>query len=112
MKELTFEQLPEAISILLEKINHIEGLLSTYIDKSSFNEMLTAREAAALMGITLSRLYKMTHNRELPTYKPGGKKIYFKRQEISDWLSHNRLASSQEIENEAIGYVNRRNRML
>ncbi|MFD2147465.1 helix-turn-helix domain-containing protein [Mucilaginibacter antarcticus] len=57
------------------------------------------------MGVSLSKMYKMTHRRELPVYKPSGGRVYLRREDINDYLSKNRLMSQDEIEKEAINYV-------
>jgi len=103
MEKITFEQLPEAIALLLEKMTRIELLLAG--GKDPINEMLTTDEAAELMGISKSSLYKMTARNDLPTYKPGGKKVYLKRTEIIEWLASQRHSSKAEIEQEALAYV-------
>jgi len=106
MEKITFEQLPEAIALLLEKMTRIENLLAGGKDDSrSIKEMLTTDEAAELMGISKSSLYKMTARKELPTYKPGGKKVYLKRAEITIWLASQRNCSKSEIEHQALDYV-------
>ncbi|MFT4801092.1 MAG: excisionase family DNA binding protein [Flavobacteriaceae bacterium] len=45
-------------------------------------EILTIEEASEFLGLSVSRLYKMTSNKEISYYKPGGKKIYLNRNEI------------------------------
>lgn len=106
MEKLTFEQLPEAIALLLEKVTRIEQLLSKGKGaEDQFKQMLTTIEAAEYMGVSLSMMYKMTHRRELPVYKPSGGKVYLKREDINAYLSKHRLMSQEEIEKEAINYV-------
>jgi excisionase family DNA binding protein len=109
MDKLTFEQLPEAVAMLPEKVNRIEDLLiSGKETKVPGKEILNAEEAIALMGISKSMLYKMTHTNEIPFYKPGGKILYFKRAELMDWMSQYRVKTRSEIEKEAIDYVIKR----
>ena len=106
MEKLTFEQLPEAIALLLKKVNRIEKILSK--GKGADDElkpMLTITEAAEYMGLSLSSLYKMTHRRDLPVYKPSGGKVYLKREDINAYLSKHKLMSQEEIKQEAINYV-------
>ena len=106
MEKLTFEQLPEAIALLLEKVTRIELLLAKGKGSDDqFKQMLTTNEAAEYMGVSLSTMYKMTHRRELPVYKPSGGKVYLKREDINTYLSKHRLMSQEEIEKEAINYV-------
>jgi excisionase family DNA binding protein len=106
MEKITFEQMPEAIALVLEKVTRIENLLAGRKDDSLiFKEMLTTDEAASFIGISKSSLYKMTARKELPTYKPGGKKVYLKRSELIDWLASQRNCSKAEIEQQALDYV-------
>ena len=67
--------------------------------------MITAKEAAKLLDVSMSSLYKMTHTNEVPFYKPGGNKLYFKKEELLNWILQRRVKSQSEIEQEAINYV-------
>ena len=60
-------------------------------------EVLTSDEAAAYIGISMSYLYKLTHRREIPHYKPMGKVCYFNRKELEEWLQRNRVSTDEEI---------------
>lgn len=59
--------------------------------------VLTSQEAAAYLGISRSKLYKMTCAKEIPHYKPNGKMNYFERAEIEAWALRNRIATNAEI---------------
>lgn len=39
--------------------------------------------------------------------KPSGRKVYFKRDDLIDYMSKNRISSQDEIEKMAIDYVTR-----
>jgi DNA binding domain, excisionase family len=52
--------------------------------------MLTADEAARVLGISRATLLKMTSARQIPFYKPNGKNLYFDRGELDAWLRRNR----------------------
>lgn len=60
-------------------------------------EILTADEAARYMGIEKSYLYKMTHDRKIPHYKPGGKNLFFRRTELEAWLTTNPVATDADL---------------
>ncbi|MEO7214928.1 helix-turn-helix domain-containing protein [Mucilaginibacter sp.] len=106
MDKITFEQLPEMVALLLAKVERLENLLVNGKDNGiTLKEMLTIVEASEYMGISKSSLYKMTMRSELPTYRPGGKKVYLKRTEINDWLASQRRNSNAEIEQQAINYM-------
>lgn len=60
-------------------------------------EVLTFQEALALLGISASMLYKLTHQRAIPFYKPNGKLIYFKKEDLMNWMLSNKQLSNNEI---------------
>lgn len=69
-------------------------------------EFMTVDEIADYLGLSKSAIYKLTSKRELPFYNPGGKKIYFKREEIDAWVEASRVSSDSEVLEEFnnIGY--------
>lgn len=71
-------------------------------------EVLTSDEAARYLGVSMSYLYKLTMRREIPHYKPLGKKCYFNRHELEDWLQSNRVATTTEISDEAQRYCQKK----
>lgn len=109
MDRITFDQLPEMVALLLEKITRIEQMLTLekIPELPSQKEMLTVSEAADFMNVSKSTLYKMSFNRDVPVYKPTGRRVYFKRDDLVNHLKQNRIMSKQEIEQEAINYLTR-----
>ena len=71
-------------------------------------EVLTSDEAAAYMGISKSYLYKLTMKQLIPHYKPMGKMCYFNRVELENWLQSNRVATADEISQQAQTYCMRK----
>lgn len=66
-------------------------------------EVLSFKEALALLDISSSMLYKLTHKRAIPFYKPGGKLIYFKKADLIGWALSNKQESTDEMKNELFG---------
>lgn len=64
-------------------------------------DALTFNEASMLLDLSKSYLYKLTHSRQIPHYKPNGKKIYFKRSDLENWLFRNRVSTADELEQQA-----------
>ncbi|EDB5228013.1 MULTISPECIES: helix-turn-helix domain-containing protein [Gammaproteobacteria] len=60
-------------------------------------EVLSAEECAELLGVSVSYVYRLTSEKRLPHYKPQGKKIYFKRDELLDWLLSHRISPDAEL---------------
>ena len=67
-------------------------------------EVLTSDEAARYLGISKSYLYKLTMQQKIPHYKPLGKMCYFNRVELEQWLQSNRVATDEEISQQAQQY--------
>ena len=70
--------------------------------------VLTSDEASKYLGISKSHLYKLTMRREIPHYKPMGKCCYFNREELERWVQSNRIATADEISQQAQNYCMRK----
>lgn len=68
-------------------------------------QVLTLEEVAFITGLSRSWIYKATSNHTIPHYKPNGKQIYFDRDEINAWMKQNRVATIDEINNNAEKYI-------
>jgi excisionase family DNA binding protein len=64
-------------------------------------EILTVDEASQYLGISKSNLYKKTSAQKIPHYKPEGKIIYFRRNELDAWMLRNRQSTIEEITDKA-----------
>ena len=73
-------------------------------------DILNLNEACAYLDISASHLYKMTSSKSIPHFCPQGKKLYFKRIELDEWLMRNRQSSADEIEKAATDYLIRNKR--
>ncbi|CAA0253127.1 DNA-binding protein [Tenacibaculum maritimum] len=75
-------------------------------------EILTVDDAIIYLQLSKSCLHKMTSNKEIPFYKPGGKKIYFKKSELDEWVFNGKITSNNELEGDVENYLNRTNKNL
>ena len=66
---------------------------------------LTFKEACKYLDISASYLYKITSTARISFFKPNGKKIYFLKSDLKNWLLRGRVSSETEIEQKAIDYV-------
>jgi excisionase family DNA binding protein len=66
--------------------------------KKSNEEILSLNEAAKFLCASKSFVYKMTSQKLIPHYIPSGKKIYFKKSDLENWLLKNRIPSGSELE--------------
>ena len=55
-------------------------------------------EAAEYLDVSKSHLYKLTSAGEIPHFKPRGKRLYFKREDLNAWMRRGRVASGVETQ--------------
>jgi len=65
---------------IIKQLDEIKGLILL-----SAKNVLTIDEVALLTDLSVSCLYKKTCSRQIPFYR-SGKRIYFNRKEIEDWM--------------------------
>jgi len=68
-------------------------------------EILSLNEAAKFLCASKSFMYKMTSQKIIPHYIPGGKRIYFKKSDLEDWLLKNRIPPTSELETDTESYL-------
>jgi len=85
---------------VFDKLISIESLLVATQPKP-----LTLKEAAEFLDFSRSYLYRLTSQGRVPCYKPEGKRIYFDRAELVNWLKRNRIRPQEELEATAANYV-------
>ncbi|MEJ7737438.1 MAG: helix-turn-helix domain-containing protein [Chitinophagaceae bacterium] len=105
--ELTFEQLPTAVSRLYTKLENIERLLELksqpeqhsdrWYDINEICDYMPEKPAKATV-------YGWVHSSVIPHHKKG-KKLYFLKSEIDVWLRTGRRKTLAELNNEADGYL-------
>lgn len=63
---------------------------------NSVKEYFSAKEAAIYLGISISTLYKLVHERKVPHYKPSGKLLRFSKTDLKNFISANRIPARSE----------------
>jgi excisionase family DNA binding protein len=100
--EITFENLPKAVTNLAFEISEIKRLLLSTGNntQSTQNDILTIEQAAKLLSLSVPTIYGYVHRKAIPYSKPG-KRLYFKRTELLSWINDGRKKTLEEIESEA-----------
>lgn len=70
----------------------------------SSKNALNTKEVAIMLDISESRVRHLIMEKSIPYYKQG-KKTYFKKSEIEDWMLHTRYETNAEIESKASTYI-------
>jgi len=98
MEILTFDQLPKAVSELLEKVSKIEDILSHENSSTQDTENpISIQQASALINLSISTIYGKVCRREIPVSKQG-KRLYFNKMELLEWIKAGRKKTLAEIQ--------------
>ena len=69
----------------------LEGIERTLIEQSLLTkEVLSFNETASFLEVSQSHLYKLTSKKQIPHFCPQGKRLYFNRKELLEWMQRNR----------------------
>lgn len=108
-KKFTFENLPEVVIMLTKEVSELRRLL---IEKQ---EQPTTKQPEQWLDLndliqydpekrTKPTWYSKISRNEVPHYKRG-KKVYFLKSEIDEWLKQGKCKSNAEIKQEAEAYL-------
>ncbi|MBL0102602.1 MAG: helix-turn-helix domain-containing protein [Bacteroidetes bacterium] len=97
--EISFENLPQAVHKLNEKLSSIEKLLlENRIGKNSDeDQLLTIQQAAEVLSLSVPTIYGYVHASEIP-YSKVKKRLYFSKKELTEWVRTGRKKTLSEIE--------------
>jgi excisionase family DNA binding protein len=88
---------------IIEKLNQISEKLDE--QKLLKKEVLCFKDVCQYLDLSASHLYKLTSQKAIPHFCPQGKKLYFKREDLDQWLLRNRQDSTDEVEAKAANYL-------
>ena len=109
MQTLTFEQLPEALGRVLEELSELKGLITQRQPQATEqqDQLLTIQQAGELLNLSVPTIYGLVSRSEIPHSKPG-KRLYFSKKELLEWVQNSRRKTTTEIQAAATNHVNRK----
>lgn len=97
--------------IIEARLSNIENLILDLKHKTNQiesadqpDDLLTIQQAGELLNLTVPTMYSKVSKGELPVMKRG-KRLYFSRAELMDYIKEGRKKSNAEIEAEAEAYL-------
>lgn len=90
-------------NLIFQKLESIERMLSeqSLLQK----QVLNFKEACKYLSMSESHLYRLTSLKKLTYTCPLGKKIFFERKTLDEFLLRNRKSSTTEVESAAMDFV-------
>ena len=61
------------------------------------NKVLTMDDAVAFTGLKKNYLYKLIYLKKIPFYKPLGGRVFFKQEELEEFIFRNRQPADYEV---------------
>jgi excisionase family DNA binding protein len=103
--ENSFEIIVEKLTVIERRLASIEYKLGVKYNDDGYKEVMNVKQLCDYLELSISHIYKLTSNQEIPHYKRGGKKLYFNKYEIDKWVLKNRVDTNEEIETMAANYI-------
>ena len=100
MNEKDKQRRSEEFQELTSKIDRLEKIALL-----GAKNVLTIDDVALITGFTKGHIYRLTSGQKIPHYKPNGRTLYFKKEEIEDWMLQNKIRTNTEIESAATTYT-------
>jgi excisionase family DNA binding protein len=99
MEILTFDQLPRAVSELLDKVSKIEEILNQdHGESKDADSLFSIKQASTFLNLSISTIYGKVCRREIPVSKQG-KRLYFDKTELLEWIKAGRKKTLAEVAN-------------
>ena len=71
----------------------------------SSKQILTTREAAKFLGLSVDRVYRLAEAGTLPSSRPNGKHLYFSRKALEAWMMGQPRLTTAQIKEKAGKHV-------
>jgi len=99
MNEITFNEIPQAIKQLFDRLESIEKLIlqNIQIPQADSDEILTVKGAAELLRLSVATVYVLISKGQLPVMKRS-KRCYFLKTDLVNYLKAGRKNTLNEID--------------
>jgi excisionase family DNA binding protein len=100
----------DTLRTLLREIWELKQMIATLTPAVQTDDRAMGYvEAAAYTGLSKSRLYSLVNEKKIPHHKPSGTtggRVYFRREELDEYLYRNKTQADYEVEDRATEIVN------
>lgn len=96
--------------LIIERLDRIEKAISNLKLENVIvvkSKAKNVSEVAKYLNTNIPSIYGLTSRAEIPHYKIA-KKLYFKKEEIDEWIYSKKIKTNQDIEKEVEEYLRKR----
>jgi len=91
LQNLTFNNLPEAVTLLLNEVSELKKMLANHTDQAQQtpepkNDLITIKEACEMLNISRGTLYRYEEKGDIKIYGIGARRL-LKRSEVLEALT-------------------------
>ena len=111
-QKLSFENLPQAVELLIEKIEKLEKHLlvdSSKRTNEQSGQLMTVDQAAEFLNLAKPTVYSMVSRGELP-YMKRSKRLYFSREDLLAYIRDGRKMTDAEMQYSAPEFLTNKRR--
>lgn len=105
-----FREMNNPFEQLNERLNKIEGILLHLTkepkQEENADELLMIEDAAKFLNLAVPTIYGKVSNNSIP-YNKQGKRLYFLKSELIEYIKQGRNKTNLEIEKEAESYLSK-----
>ena len=98
METLKFDDLPIAVQGINHRLERIEEILKNQAQPEP-DRMFIVPEVAEYLHLSTPSIYRLVNQREIPHEKKG-KRLYFLKSSIDQWLSQGKRKTIDELKDE------------
>ena len=98
METLKFEQIPDTVCRIFEKLCMIEQMLQNQNVEAAVDveELLTVKKAALFLNLKDSTIYGLVRDSKIPSFKKGNR-LYFSKTELTNWVKSGRKLTKTDV---------------
>jgi excisionase family DNA binding protein len=107
MLQIKFEDLPQAVGQLIEKIDRLEKSLNELnlnLNPDQSTDLLDIKQAASLLNLAVPTVYAKVSKNEIP-YMKQSKRLYFSKSELLQYIQSGHAETIADIKNSALNCI-------
>lgn len=96
--------------LIMERLDRIERAIENLKTENAIvveSKAMNVSEVAKYLNTNVPSIYGLTSRAEIPHYKIA-KKLYFKKEEIDEWIFSKKIKTNLDIEKEVDEYLQRK----
>lgn len=91
----------ESLSQILNELQSQRELLNNLKANNAgadVNPVFDIEKASQYLGLSKSQIYRLTSQNQISYFKPNGKKVYFYKDDLNNYINQHRIKSKFELE--------------